>query len=320
MSEDDRVTSQFVQVQITVADQRLAAEIADVLVVERLAACVQQIPGVQATHLSNGEVTHTQDVLLVATTRASAFDLLSQRVRELQSQQAPAIVALPLLQVDPAYAGWLRSAVDLHPASHLEIERKFSLTDATLPPDPADWPGVSVVSGERRFHQIATYFDTENVTLAARGITLRRRVGGTDAGWHLKLPRGADAREEIQLPLDASVNETTVPPVFLAHLGDVLGRAQVAPVCRVGTRRTEWDLISGGVHLATTCDDHVTVQNLIDPGQDREWHEMEVELVDGGIDFLDEVTSHLAERGVPQASISSKLREAMGTLMDRVER
>ena len=33
--------------------------------------------------------------------------------------------------------------------------------------------------------------------LAARGITLRRRTGGSDAGWHLKLPAGPDSRTEL---------------------------------------------------------------------------------------------------------------------------
>ncbi|MEO8851753.1 MAG: CYTH domain-containing protein [Allobranchiibius sp.] len=202
------------------------------------------------------------------------------------------------------------------PVSHVEIERKFSLAEAGSLPDPADWPGVSSVSGERSFFLDATYFDTHDVTLAMLGITLRRRLGGTDAGWHLKLPQTQDAREEIRLPLQASDDDEIIPSALLERVSDVLGDRQVEPVCRVGTRRTEWDLRSGEVVLGITCDDYVSVQNLIDPGQDREWHEMEVELVDGDTDFLEAVTSHLARCGVPQASISSKLRAAMGTLMD----
>ena len=37
----------------------------------------------------------------------------------------------------------------------------------------------------------AVYYDTPNLRLLAEGVTLRRRTGGEDAGWHLKLPVGA---------------------------------------------------------------------------------------------------------------------------------
>ena len=46
----------------------------------------------------------------------------------------------------------------------------------------------------------ATY-DTADLRLARSGLTLRRRRGGSDDGWHLKLPAGADARDEVRLPL-----------------------------------------------------------------------------------------------------------------------
>jgi hypothetical protein len=46
----------------------------------------------------------------------------------------------------------------------------------------------------------ATHYDTPQLDLLPAGITLRRRTGGDDAGWHLKLPVGSD-RLELQLPL-----------------------------------------------------------------------------------------------------------------------
>ncbi|MEO8750862.1 MAG: divalent cation tolerance protein CutA [Allobranchiibius sp.] len=318
MSKDDDVTSQFVQVQITVVDEEQALRIAEALVAEGLAAGIQQLaPTTSIYRTAPGEVSHRREVLLFAATTSAAFEVLADRVRDLHSEPAPSIVAIPLVAIDPAYAEWLRQSVRVTPTSHLEIERKFSLEDEQQPPDPADWPAVSVVSGERRFHLVATYFDTDDVTLARQGITVRRRLGGTDAGWHLKLPRGEDAREEIWLPLDSVQDDGTLPQLFRDHLATVIADRAVHPVCRVDTRRTEWDLSGGGVHLATTCDDLVTARNFIDPEQDRSWHEMEVELVHGGIAFLDGVTDHLAARGVRQATIASKLRSTLGTLMER---
>ena len=59
----------------------------------------------------------------------------------------------------------------------------------------------------------AVYYDTEDFRLAADSLTLRRRTGGDDAGWHLKLPVSADVRDEIQAPLT-----DTLPPA----LGELL--------------------------------------------------------------------------------------------------
>ncbi|MGT2464242.1 CYTH domain-containing protein [Sinomonas atrocyanea] len=44
------------------------------------------------------------------------------------------------------------------------------------------------------------YFDTADLALAAHGMTLRRRTGGTDAGWHLKIALGPGRREEVRDP------------------------------------------------------------------------------------------------------------------------
>ena len=53
----------------------------------------------------------------------------------------------------------------------------------------------------------AVYFDTPGRDLAAHKVTLRRRTGGPDAGWHLKLPAGPDARTEVREPLGAAADD-----------------------------------------------------------------------------------------------------------------
>ena len=73
----------------------------------------------------------------------------------------------------------------------------------------------------------AVYFDTPDHDLAAHQITLRRRTGGTDAGWHLKLPAGPDARTEVRAPLGDDVPMPTSVPDELARrrAGDRAGPA-----------------------------------------------------------------------------------------------
>ena len=70
---------------------------------------------------------------------------------------------------------------------HLEIERKFDVSTGFTVPDLAAVPGCAAVSEPVTHHLSATYYDTPGNRLAASKITLRRRTGGTDEGWHLKL-------------------------------------------------------------------------------------------------------------------------------------
>ena len=81
---------------------------------------------------------------------------------------------------------------------YTETERKFEVVETTVSPS---FDGLSLVSRvERSPSQSldAVYFDTPGRDLARHKITLRRRTGGSDAGWHLKLPAGADTRTEAR--------------------------------------------------------------------------------------------------------------------------
>src|SRR3954449_3004265 len=90
----------------------------------------------------------------------------------------------------------------------MESERKFQV-DAlfTVPALDDVVPEAQVLEPETVILR-ATYFDTPDLRLARDGLTLRRRSGGHDDGWHLKLPSGkkspALVRDEITLPLGSS--------------------------------------------------------------------------------------------------------------------
>ena len=87
------------------------------------------------------------------------------------------------------------------------------------------------------------YFDTADLRLARAGITLRRRKGGSDAGWHLKLPVAADSRDELRVPLGRA---RRTPPAELTALTRVYTRgATLLPVVRLRTRRRRWPLADG---------------------------------------------------------------------------
>src|SRR3954452_3103354 len=123
-----------------------------------------------------------------------------------------------------------------------EVERKYEIPARFHLPDLAEVPGVVAVDRPVEHHLTATYYDTPQLRLARHRVTLRRRTGGTDAGWHVKRPDGADARTETGLPLDGgdpgSVSEAV--PAELADSVRALSRGdELRPVARVRTRRVE---------------------------------------------------------------------------------
>lgn len=84
--------------------------------------------------------------------------------------------------------------------SKREIERKYEATDATRLPDLSRVAGVAAVDHRGVSELDAVYYDTQDLRLAAGHLTLRRRTGGDDAGWHLKLPVATGVRDEIRAP------------------------------------------------------------------------------------------------------------------------
>ena len=97
-----------ISVYIVAVDFAEAERIAEALVQDRLAACVNILGAVKSVYRWQGAVEKAQEVALVAKTCAGLFDALSTRVRELHSYDTPAIVAWPIVAGDAAYLNWIR--------------------------------------------------------------------------------------------------------------------------------------------------------------------------------------------------------------------
>jgi inorganic triphosphatase YgiF len=194
------------------------------------------------------------------------------------------------------------------PTEHLETELKFEVNRDFVVPDLSDVVDASGVTGPEVRLLTASYFDTGDLRLAEARITLRRRTGGTDAGWHLKLPKSAGTRREMQLPLGDSA--TAVPAQLRSLVSDQVGDEPLRVVAVLETRRTVRNITGpDGQILAEVADDVVTGRV---PGREPDtWREIEVELVSGGPEVLAAARSRLTAAGARLSDAPSKLARVL---------
>ncbi|HTM84166.1 MAG TPA: CYTH domain-containing protein, partial [Mycobacterium sp.] len=189
-----------------------------------------------------------------------------------------------------------------------EVERKFDVDDAVGAPS---WEGIVAGVRAQPIRSLdADYFDTAAGDLATHQITLRRRSGGPDAGWHLKLPAGPDARTEVRLPLEAC---DTPPDELVDVVAAIVRDRPLAPVARIATTRAVLALQdTDGTVLAEFCDDRVAGWTIGPAPVQRRWREWEVEVVTAGTpgadrELLEQLCTRVQEAGARPARHGSKL-------------
>ncbi len=199
---------------------------------------------------------------------------------------------------------------------HLETEQKYDAAADFILPDLSGLEGRVKATGRQRYYLSATYFDTEELDLIKNRITLRRRVGGPDEGWHLKLPVRKDTRQEVRLPLSEG-DTGTVPAQLAAQVKDVTAGRRLRPIAILDTERTVVKLTSqAGEALAEVADDLVTATRLDEPGAEpMKWREIEVEAAEGAKvgSLLETAGQALRKAGAIRSSSASKLGRLLGT-------
>src|SRR5690242_4121952 len=200
---------------------------------------------------------------------------------------------------------------------HREVERKYVVDDrAAVPVDDA--PSGSRWSGPEEVRLEAVYFDTPDLDLLRRGVTLRRRTGGGDEGWHVKVTRAPGDRTELRHPLGRAVR--VVPPAVVDEVRAIVRDRTLAPVATVTTHRTEYTLVTDAGVLATLCDDRVTADSALGEGGRTTWREWELEVAEGALkpkQVLKSVHPHLCGAGARPSEDFSKVHRALGPSPDR---
>ncbi|MEU2229689.1 CYTH and CHAD domain-containing protein [Streptomyces vietnamensis] len=188
-----------------------------------------------------------------------------------------------------------------------EIERKYEATGDTGLPDLTRVPGVSSVVDDGVMELDAVYHDTPDLRLAADGVTLRRRTGGSDAGWHIKFPVAAGTRDEIRAPLS-----DTLPDELAELLRSRVRGAEIVPAVRLRSSRDVRRLLDAdGTLLAELSVDTVHAERL-PGGAEAAWTEIEVELADDADPaILDAIEKRLKKAGILPSEAPSKLARAL---------
>ena len=203
--------------------------------------------------------------------------------------------------------------------SHRELEVKVRV------PEDFDLPDLTSLGATVEMRPAiqleATYFDTEELSLIRWGVTLRRRTGGADEGWHAKLPlqdaQFAGAREELRMPLAASPSPLAVPPELADTVAPLARGLRLLPAATVTTSRQPYVLALDGVDTVEVVDDRVTVGTADGTATGTviaHYREVEVELLiesEGARALLDSVVASLLAGGASLSS-ASKAASALG--------
>ncbi len=181
----------------------------------------------------------------------------------------------------------------------VETERKFEIGPEEEIPEQLG--SIVEVTNPQTWKLRARYFDDADYTLIRSHISLRHRLGGPDHGWHLKWVASETSRYEMHAP---GSNTKQIPAPLLEELNQHCEHGDLRVVARLETVRTQSNLIRDGKLIAYLCDDRVLARSL---SQYLSWRELEVELVDGDVTDLDEITRVLEANGVQVSRRAAKV-------------
>ena len=109
MTDRSRIPGVIV-VLVTCPSQEVGEKIARAVVEDRLAACVNIVPGLNSVYRWKGKVCQDPESLLVIKTRRTKLSALSRRVKGLHPYSVPEVIALPVIAGSGPYLSWVRNS------------------------------------------------------------------------------------------------------------------------------------------------------------------------------------------------------------------
>jgi len=95
----------------TVPNRECAEQIAEALVAEQLAACVNIIPGIASVYRWKGGMEKDEELLLLIKTSQGMYESLEQRIRTLHPYELPEIIAVSIQAGQKDYIKWIENSL-----------------------------------------------------------------------------------------------------------------------------------------------------------------------------------------------------------------
>ena len=92
---------------VTCGSEEEALKIANALVEEHLAACVNLVSPVRSIYRWEGKIWDEKEWLLIIKTQKQRFEELEKKVKSLHSYSVPEIISLPIVEGSSSYLNWL---------------------------------------------------------------------------------------------------------------------------------------------------------------------------------------------------------------------
>ena len=100
-------TDSFLVVLCTTPSPEVGAELGRGLVEQKLAACVNIVPGLRSIYSWQGETKDDAECQLLIKTRRTRFEALAEYIREHHPYEEPEIIALPVVAGSATYLAWV---------------------------------------------------------------------------------------------------------------------------------------------------------------------------------------------------------------------
>ncbi|KAI3685770.1 hypothetical protein L6452_35028 [Arctium lappa] len=106
---NDKIVPSIV-VYVTVPNKDAGKKLAGSIVKEKLAACVNRVPGIESVYLWQGEIQTDSEELLIIKTRESLLDALTEHVKANHEYEVAEVIALPITGGSLPYLEWLKNS------------------------------------------------------------------------------------------------------------------------------------------------------------------------------------------------------------------
>ncbi|XP_044475384.1 protein CutA, chloroplastic [Mangifera indica] len=108
--EGNSDTVPSIVVYVTVPNKEAGKKLAESIVKERLAACVNRVPGIESVYEWKGEIQTDSEELLIIKTRQSLLEALTEHVKANHEYDVPEVIALPITGGSHQYLEWVKKS------------------------------------------------------------------------------------------------------------------------------------------------------------------------------------------------------------------